>query len=44
VLLFLATVTCKVVTEDGDALVLDSNQAFGMWIGLSETDIPNRPH
>ena len=30
-------------TEEGDSLVLDSNQAFGMMIGLSETDIPNRP-
>jgi catechol 2,3-dioxygenase-like lactoylglutathione lyase family enzyme len=31
-------------TEDGDALVLDSNHAFGMVIGLSEHDIPNRPN
>ena len=31
-------------TEDGDSLVLDSTQAFGMVIGLSEHDIPNRPH
>jgi catechol 2,3-dioxygenase-like lactoylglutathione lyase family enzyme len=30
-------------TEDGDLLVLDSNQAFGMVIGFSEKDIPNRP-
>ena len=32
------------LTEEGDALVLDRTQAFGMMIGLSETDIPNRPH
>jgi hypothetical protein len=31
-------------TEDGDALVLDSTQAFGMMIGFSEKDIPNRPN
>ena len=31
-------------TEDGDSLVLDSTQAFGMVIGLSEKDIPNRPN
>ncbi len=31
-------------TEDGDSLVLDSNQAFGMVIGFSEKDIPNRPN
>jgi len=30
-------------TEDGDSLVLDSTQAFGMVIGFSEKDIPNRP-
>src|SRR5215813_6656750 len=30
-------------TEDGDSLVLDSNQAFGMMIEFSEKDIPNRP-
>ena len=30
-------------TKDGDSLVLDSNQAFGMRIELSEKDIPNRP-
>lgn len=28
---------------DGDSLVLDSTQAFGMMIGFSEKDIPNRP-
>jgi len=31
-------------TEDGDSLVLDSNQAFGMMLGFSEKDIPNRPN
>ena len=31
-------------TEDSDSLVLDSNQAFGMMIGFSEKDIPNRPN
>jgi catechol 2,3-dioxygenase-like lactoylglutathione lyase family enzyme len=30
--------------EDGDALVLDSDQAFGMVIGFRENDIPHRPH
>ena len=30
-------------SEDGDGLVLDRDQAFGMVIGLSEHDIPNRP-
>ena len=32
------------LTEEGDSLVLDRNQAFGMVIGLSETDVPNRPN
>lgn len=31
-------------TEDGDSLVLDSSQAFGMRIGFSEQDIPHRPN
>jgi catechol 2,3-dioxygenase-like lactoylglutathione lyase family enzyme len=31
-------------TEDGDSLVLDSNQAFGMMLGFSGQDIPNRPN
>ena len=31
-------------TEEGDALVLDSHQAFGMVIGFSENDVPNRPN
>jgi catechol 2,3-dioxygenase-like lactoylglutathione lyase family enzyme len=31
-------------TEDGDSLMFDSNQAFGMMIGFSEKDIPNRPN
>ena len=29
-------------TEEGDSLELDRTQAFGMMIGFSETDIPNR--
>jgi catechol 2,3-dioxygenase-like lactoylglutathione lyase family enzyme len=32
------------LTEEGDSLVLDRTQAFGMVIGLSEQDIPNRPN
>jgi len=31
-------------TEEGDSLVLDRDQAFGMMIGFSENDIPNRPN
>ena len=31
-------------TEEGDTLVLDSTQAFGMRIRFSENDIPHRPH
>ena len=31
-------------TEEGDSLVLDRDQAFGMVIGFSETDIPDRPN
>jgi hypothetical protein len=31
-------------SEEGDALMLDSTQAFGMVIGLSENDIPHRPN
>lgn len=31
-------------TEDGDSLMLDSTQAFGMVIGLSEHDTPHRSH
>jgi catechol 2,3-dioxygenase-like lactoylglutathione lyase family enzyme len=30
-------------TEDGDSLILDSNQAFGMVLEFSEKDISNRP-